>query len=147
MIIDNLSNLKKYIGVIPHADKIAAFLAENDCTVISTGRHDVADGVFVNVFDFVNGENNTYEAHRKYHDLQCVVIGDEFMKRAHIDSCADSNEYSDENDCILYKTASKESVCHVFAGEFAFFEPEDAHCPAICGNTPNVRKLIFKIPV
>ena len=147
MILDKLSNLRKYEGVIPYANKIADFLRDNDAATLEKGRHDVTDEVFVNVLDLVNGENTTYEAHRKYHDLQCIITGDEYMKRSPIDACADGGEYSDEGDYILYKSAEKEAVCHLFAGEFAFFEPEDAHCPGICGSAPEVRKLVFKIPV
>ncbi len=147
MILDNLANLGKYADVIPYAREIAQFLCDNDAANMPAGRYDVADGVFVNVCDCQNGENTVYEAHRRYSDLQCVITGDEIMKRCHISACADGNEYSAENDCILYKSAAKKTVCHLYAGEFALFEPEDAHCPGICGNAPNVRKLIFKIPV
>lgn len=147
MILDKLSNLEKYEGVIPYAREIADFLRNNDAANIQTGRYDVADGVFVNVCDCHNGDNTKYEAHRKYSDLQCVITGDEIMKRCHISACTDGNEYSFDNDCILFAGAEKETVCHLFAGEFALFEPEDAHCPGICGTSPDVRKLIFKIPV
>jgi len=147
MILDNLSNLRKYEGVISGAEKIAAFLKENDATALTAGRHDLSDGIYVNVLDLNNGENTTYEAHRKYHDLQCIITGDEYMKRCHISAALDGGDYNDEGDYILYSSAEKESVCHLFAGEFAFFEPEDAHCPGICGTTPIVRKLVFKIPV
>ena len=147
MILDNLSNLEKYEGVIPHAKEIAEFLKANDAVSLAAGRHDVTEDVFVNVLDLNNGENTTYEAHRKYHDLQCIITGDEYMRRCHISAVSDGGEYSDEGDYILYSSAEKESLCHLFAGEFAFFEPEDAHCPGICGSTPVVRKLVFKIPV
>lgn len=147
MILDRLSNLEKYEGVIPHAGDIAKFLAKNDAVSLTKGRHDVTDTVYVNVLDLNNGENTTYEAHRKYHDLQCIITGDEHMKRCHISDAKDGGEYNDEDDYILFASAESESVCHLFAGDFAFFEPEDAHCPGICGTTPVVRKLVFKIPV
>lgn len=147
MILDRLDNLSEYEGIIPHVSEIGAFLKENDVSKIPAGRYDICDGVFVNVCDCNNGENHIYEAHRKYSDLQCVITGDEIMKRCHISSCSDGNEYSCENDCILYKKALRESVLHLYEGEFALFEPEDAHCPGIAGETEAVRKLIFKIPV
>ncbi len=147
MILDSLLNLEKYEGVIPHVKEIAKFLRENDGALIPAGRYDVTDGVFVNVCDIENGVNNGYEAHRKYSDLQCLITGDEIMKRCHIDACSEGNEYSDEHDCIIYMKAKRETVCHVYAGEFAFFEPEDAHSPGTRGDVPSVRKLIFKIPV
>lgn len=146
MILDSLVNLEKYIGVIPHAGMIADFIRENDAAGMKAGRYDLEDGVFVNVCDCNNGDNSIYEAHRKYSDLQCVITGDEIMRRCHIASCTDGGEYSDENDCILYKKAMCESTLHLHAGEFALFEPEDAHCPGIAGETAEVRKLIFKIP-
>ncbi len=147
MILDNISNIEKYDGVISHAKEIAEFLRAHDVATIPAGRYDVADGVFVNVCDIENGENDTYEAHRRYSDLQCVITGDEIMKRCHISACGDGNEYSDANDCILYKSAKKVTVCHVFSGEFALFQPEDAHAPGTKGTVSSVRKLIFKIPV
>ena len=147
MIIDNLENIIRYEGVIPHAADIAKFLAENDAATLAPGRHDVTDSVYVNVLDLNNGENTTYEAHRRYHDLQCIITGDEYMRRSHISAVKDGGEYNEEADYILFPTAEKESLCHLFAGEFAFFEPSDAHCPGVCGTTPIVRKLVFKIPV
>lgn len=146
MILDCLVNLEKYEGVIPHAKKIAEFLRENDATALEKGRHDVTDTVYVNVLDLTNGENTTYEAHRKYHDLQCIITGDERMRRCHITEVGDGGEYNEDGDYILFGSADKVSECHLFAGEFAFFEPEDAHCPGICGTAPTVRKLVFKIP-
>lgn len=147
MILDKIENLKKYTDAIPHSAEIADFLASNDVASLPAGRYEMTDGVFVNVSDVQNGENNVYEAHRRYCDLQCVVIGDEYMKRCHIGACGDESDYSEKNDCILYKSAERETLCHVSEGEFAFFEPQDAHCPGICGSTPAVRKLIFKIPI
>lgn len=147
MIIDNLDNLARYEGVIPHAADIVKFLAENDAATLTPGRHDVTDTVYVNVLDLNNGENTTYEAHRRYHDLQCIITGDEYMRRCHISAVKDGGEYNEDGDYILFATAEKESLCHLYAGEFAFFEPEDAHCPGVCGTTPIVRKLVFKIPV
>ena len=147
MILDNLCNLEKYCGVIPYAKEIAQFLRDNDATALAPGRHDVTDVVYVNVLDLENGENNTYEAHRRYSDLQCIITGDEYMKRCPLDACGEAGEYFEDNDYILFGSAAKESVCHLFAGEFALFEPEDAHCPGICGTDPKVRKLVFKIPV
>lgn len=147
MILDKIENIGKYADAVPHSAEIADFLASHDAATLPAGRYDVADGVFVNVLDLTNGENSVYEAHRRYSDLQCVIVGDEYMKRCHISACGEGGEYSEENDCILYKRADRETLCHVFEGEFAFFEPEDAHCPSVCGNTPAVRKLIFKIPI
>jgi len=147
MILDKLENLEKYSGVIPYAKEIAQFLRDNDAVTLSAGRHDVTDSVYVNVLDLDNGENTVYEAHRRYSDLQCIITGDEFMKRCPLDACGDAGEYFEDNDYILFGSASKESTCHLYAGDFALFEPEDAHCPGICGSTPKVRKLVFKIPV
>ena len=147
MIIDNISDIARYEGIIPHAADIVKFLSENDPAKLTPGRHDVTDTVYVNVLDLNNGENTTYEAHRKYHDLQCIITGDEYMHRCHISAVSDDDGYNEEGDYILYKSAAKESLCHLFAGEFAFFEPADAHCPGVCGTTPIVRKLVFKIPV
>lgn len=149
MIIDKLTSLEKYVGVIPHAAAIAKFLRERDCTALPAGRYDLeaTDGVFVNVCDITNGKNDIYEAHRRYSDLQCLLKGDEIMKRCHIDDAADGEDYNREGDCILFKSGRYETTVHLNEGEFALFCPEDAHAPGTAGDAPSVRKLIFKIPV
>ena len=147
MIIDSIENLRKYVGVIPGVLQIADFLEKNDASGIPAGRYELSDGLYVNVCDCNNGENSVYEAHRKYCDLQCVINGDEIMKRCRVSACGDGGEYSAESDCILYKKALGESILHLYSGEFAFFEPADAHCPGNAGEVSFVRKLIFKIPI
>ena len=149
MILDNIKNLEKYEGVIPFARQIAAFLAENDGASIEKGRYDVpdTDGVYVNVLDCDNTTNKVYEAHRKYSDLQCVMTGDEIMLRTDLAECSDDDGYNEDGDYILFKKAKFGSALHLQAGEFAFFEPADAHAPGNAGTVDKVRKLVFKIPV
>ena len=147
MILDRLQSLEKYAGTIPHTKEIAEFLKDHDAATLPCGRYDVCDGVFVNVCDIENGENSVYEAHRKYNDLQCLITGDEIMKRCHIADCGDATVYADDGDCQLFRSAESVATLHVRAGEFAYFDPDDAHAPGTAGDVKKVRKLIFKIPV
>ena len=147
MIRDRIENLGKYEGVLP-VGIIAGFLAENDAVSLPCGRYELSDGVFVNVCDITEREaEGKYEAHRKYSDLQFVVTGDEVMLRADV-ACGIGGEYNLDGDCILFDGVSGTfDRCNLAAGEFAFFDPTDAHMPGLRGSAAKIRKLIFKIPV
>ena len=147
MIRDRIENLGKYDGIVP-AGMIAEFLSENDAAALPCGRYELLDGAFVNVCDITENETyGKYEAHRCYSDLQFVVTGDEVVLRADI-AAGIGGEYARAGACILFDGGSGAyDRCHLTAGEFALFDPTDAHMPGLRGVSGHIRKLIFKLPV
>lgn len=147
MIRDRIENIKQYDGVVP-AEMIADFLEKNDAKTIPCGRYELDGGAFVNVCDITESEDcGKYEAHRKFSDLQYVVTGDEVMFRTDVRNCF-GGEYSDGGDCIIFDDCDGTfDRCHLTAGEFALFDPVDAHMPGLRGKARSIRKLIFKLPV
>ncbi len=148
MIFDSIENLERYSGAIPYLCAVKAFLEKHDPKTLEPGRYELVEGAYVNVSKYdVPEENKIFEAHRIFADLQYVVEGDEVMRRALLENCSDGNEYDRSGDYILYKAAKNPAELHLHAGEFLYFDTQDAHAPGIRGESTTVKKLIFKLPV
>ena len=149
MISDKIENLNRYAAAIPALGAVAGFLAKNDAASLAPGRHEVADGVFVNVEEYAPGDNSLFEAHREYIDLQYLVAGDEEIDVINLGDGVPEKEYSPEIDASFCRESADAPIAKlfVFAGSFAIFEPRDAHRPGMKYRADHVKKLIFKIKV
>lgn len=148
MIADRIENLAKYIPYMSALGDAVKFLENNDVTKLDAGRHDISDRVYVNVQIYEPSENEVFEAHRKYIDLQYIAEGGEEIDYLPIADGVGEGEYLDEYDCLTYRdTAGTIGKLFLDAGSFAIFEPADPHRPGIKWKGGQVRKLIFKIKV
>ena len=89
-------------------------------------------------------EQVKWEAHRRYADIQYVVLGQERMLWQSL-ACSTPGEYLAEKD-FLPLNAEPGADFLVPAGRLAIFFPDDAHRPGIAvpGSGP-VFKLVVKI--
>ena len=120
---------------------------------LEVGRYDLEDGVYAMVqsYETKSRENAKYEAHRRYIDVQLLLMGTEIIAveplnvmRRH--TCL--MEYDAEKDAELY-AANSDGTDHLLGkGDFLILMPEDAHMPGLCAQNPiEVRKVVIKIPV
>lgn len=148
MIVDTLDRLRTYAKDLPALNAIADFIDAHPLQALDRGRHDLADGIYVNVSDAALKSGGSYESHRRYLDLQTVIEGREAMDYLPLNVTVPAGEYSPENDFQLH-TAPEEGLIRLamVPGMFAVFFPQDAHRP--CQGEPGstVRKAVFKIPI
>jgi YhcH/YjgK/YiaL family protein len=82
MIIDELSNLGKYIHLVPELKEVIKFITENDLSLIPDGKVTLNQiNGFVN-FQTIPAKCDTlakYESHRKMIDVQIPLTEDEHM--------------------------------------------------------------------
>lgn len=149
MICDRIENLAKYDAYAPYIARICDYLSKNDAALLTVGRHDICEDIFVNVEGYAPGENALFEAHRDYIDLQYLVAGDEEIACAPISDCVLEKEYDGAIDAGFYKVVPDGAEIRIFmkAGVFAIFEPRDPHSPGRKYKADHVKKLIFKIKV
>lgn len=116
------------------------------------GRHDISDGVYVNIcsYETTARENAMFEAHRKYIDIQYMVEGKELITVEPLDAMRQGEciqRYSEDGDAELYKMNIYGTDLLLKKGEALVFSPDQAHAPGICVNSPEkVRKVIVKVP-
>ena len=74
MITDTLKNISLYRGISQRIGTAIDFIEKTDLHALADGRH-VVDGenVFVNVMSPAFKEQNTWEAHRNYIDIQIAL--------------------------------------------------------------------------
>ena len=90
------------------------------------------------------GEENQYEVHKEFIDIQAPLSGKETIGVVKSDS-SNLKGFNDEKDFALFK--EKGEAWELSPGEFAVFFPvEGAHAPGLSSDgTDTVRKLVIKV--
>lgn len=91
-------------------------------------------------------DKTTWESHRRYIDLQCIVAGEEKMGVYPVAKSGVAKEYDEKKDVANYTAPGKFYI----AGPqtFLLFFPSDAHRPNITpGGNKVVKKIVLKIKV
>ena len=151
MIYDNLSNI----------DLFRSFSADiyEGLTFLKQAKSDIENGVhqlnprvkaIVSEYETKPQNENGYEAHKQYIDIQCVLKGQERVASLPIEELEETKSYSEEGDCALYSanTILQPSNLILKPGYFAIFFPQDGHMPQLSLDTPTkVKKVVVKVKI
>ena len=88
-----------------------------------------------------------FETHRKYIDVQAILVGEEAMEIADRARLALDVPYNTERDLIKYALYADTSVLRAREGEIMVFFPDDGHMSRAAGQPALVRKCVVKVPV
>lgn len=149
MIYDKINNLSFYLPFDRRFSVITDYLNKVDAKNLPVGSYEIGSGILANVSEYEPmKENNYWEIHKKYADLQYLVSGNEIIEWAPLDEVIEPSEYSEEYDYYgSSKTGKTKVTLTVDEGSFAYFAPCDMHRPGILRNAEKVKKIVFKIPV
>ena len=146
MIIDNINNAEKYFGLGEKIKRALLFIKENNFESMSDGKYEIKDSeifAMVNRYETKLYENGTWEAHKKYIDVQFVAEGTEKMGYADITKLTVTKEYENDKDIMFLK--GKGDFITAERGTFAIFFPSDAHMPGM--NPEKISQNIVKVVV
>lgn len=151
MIVDTLSNLKKYEKVHPSFGQAVQFLEQFDKEKYPAGKYEI-DGknVYAAVSSYIpkNKEVPAFEAHNKYIDIQVMIEGSEWQWYANRDAVKESVPYNEEKDAAFHSFDGTGTKVDLKKGMFAIYFPEDAHLPgAENGTGEECLKVIVKCRV
>ncbi len=150
MIYDKIDNLETYAGISEDIRIGLEFLRD--------AKPDLANGVYqlnprvkaiVSEYETKPQNENGFEAHRQYIDIQYTLKGQERVACLPIEKLTETKPYSEEGDCALYSavTIHQPSNLSLQPGYFAIFFPQDGHMPGLCATTPEpVKKVVVKVP-
>ena len=151
MILDLCENWADYAyGKEEVLAEAFGFLAtlQADC---EDGKYEImGDDIFalVQSYDSKNIADCKLETHRKFIDIQTLLVGSERMFYATVNSLENCDEYNSENDVAFYKYEADKAVEYTLSpGIFTIFFPNEGHMPGIAlqsGSTP-VKKVVIKI--
>ena len=114
---------------------------------LTIGEHQVSEGFFYNVIEYKTDDDcyKEYESHRKYIDIQMLLVGEEIMQVVDIKRLAVSSGYNESHDVILFKPNGNKSGVILRPGSIMILYPTDAH-RSIMHNTPcRVKKIVGKL--
>lgn len=148
MVLDKLENNQYYLAM--HDGFRQAFAFIEACTAgLSAGRYEIAgDMVYAMVQQYLTlpAEQCSWEAHRKYINIQYLLSGQEIMEWADIGSVKDI--VYDEKKDKLTCTSMVGSPLILREGSFAVFFPPDFHKPMCKSGAPmEVKKIVVKVAV
>ena len=147
MIIDKLQNSELYYNLCSGIKTALEYLQNNDLTKLENGRYDIDnDNMYVLIQDYQTKTEGKFEAHRKYIDIQYVILNSEKMGYANIDKLTPVTEYDEAKD-ILFLDGNGDFIT-VESGLFIIFAPQDAHKPGMITDKPDyVKKAVIKIRI
>jgi len=94
-----------------------------------------------------DADHPSFEAHRKYVDVQYILAGKELIGWAPLTALVDAMPYNDEND-VQHGSVPADSLtlARLSAGQVALLYPSDAHAPGLAdGHPAPVKKIVVKI--
>ena len=145
MIFDSLAHIDQYKTTHPGLYKALTILRDTDFSKMEDGTVEVEGRdlyYFLQSYE-TKEDNDTPEAHRKYADIQAVLVGAE---KIGVGALEDMTQVSGkpENDIWFYNGPM--DYVTLTPGKFAVLFPGDAHAPGICLDTPaQARKCVFKV--
>lgn len=136
---------------LPQWKAAVEFLKGNDLMNLSLGRHEITfDGVYANVEEYASKTESVFEAHRKYIDIQCVVLGREYIYVTDISKVSEPlTAFDERKDIQFFKSADGYDKVLADKDNFVALFPSDAHqpCMAFDGKPCKIRKVVVKVPV
>jgi biofilm protein TabA len=160
VIADTLENLGGYLGLHPVLDralKALGRLAQEPPE--ADGRHELEGGILyasLSTYPTEEPAAKPFEAHRKYVDVQAVLVGRERLYWTPLAGLVPRRPYSDREDVATFEDPPTGGVgLPLTPGAFVVLFPQDAHKPGChpagpegrgdrAGGGP-VRKLVLKV--
>ena len=146
MIYDRVENAGSYLGISPNLD--IAIRAIQDGTYLNreAGKHELAgDDVYFNVLSVSYKQENLWEYHKNYLDIQISLDGGEVIRCANKDEVEGWEAYITEKDAAFAPYSEKGLAFPMEKGRFMILFPQDAHMPGLGKPGKEEHKAVFKI--
>ena len=149
MIYDKLDHIETYKGLSEDLYLGLEFL-RNATPDTENGVHELNPRVkaIVSEYETKSVNENGFEAHKKYIDIQYVLQGREMVCCLPLDQLQLTTPYKEENDVALYAACTQPLEMTIGEGRFAVFFPQDGHMPSLCLEHPEVvKKVVVKVEI
>ena len=149
MIYDDLENFDRYAALYPKEwAAVKKFLCSG--TVPECGRHDLLpDGkLYVNVQHY---SPHAYDAgkleyHRKYIDIQLLLLGEEDIYFSSRTGLEEVSPYAESSDCGMDRLEEGQGIrLPLKVGNFVVFFPGEGHMPGVGDPGSAVVKAVVKL--
>lgn len=149
MVYDKIDNLETYKGL---SEDIYAGLK-----FLQQAQPDIENGVLVinprvksivSEYETKAVNENGYEAHRRFIDIQYLLKGREKNCCLPVEKLKETKAYSEEKDAAFYEAEVPAQELMLGDGYFAIYWPQDGHMPCLCvGGVEMVKKIVVKVEI
>jgi YhcH/YjgK/YiaL family protein len=148
MIYDKIDNLETYTGISEDIRLGLRWLRDVNPD-IENGVYKLSPRVKAIVSEYTTKEvnENGYEAHRVFIDIQFLLKGSEKICSLPLEYLRETKMYKADIDAAFYKEASvKPQEMVLGSGYFAVFFPQDGHMPGLfITEECVVKKIVVKV--
>lgn len=150
MIYDKIDNQEIYAGLSEDIRMGLEWLRDVNPD-IEKGVYELSSRVKAIVSEYTTKEENEngYEAHKKYIDIQYLLKGSEKICCLPLEYLKETKAYQPEKDVAFFEEcAVKPQEMVIGKGYFAVFYPQDGHMPGLCiWKVNEVKKVVIKVRV
>lgn len=150
MIYDKINKLQLYADISSDIYLGLKWLRDINPN-IANGVYEINQSVKAIVSAYTTKEinENGYEAHREYIDIQYLISGKEVVNSLPLEYLKELKAYNKESDSAFYvETGIKPQELLLGNGYFAILFPQDGHMPQLCVNTSGfVKKVVVKVKI
>ncbi len=150
MIYDKIDNLETYAGISEDIRLGLEWLRDVNPD-IKKGVYELSPRVKAIVSEYTTKEvnENGYEAHRDYIDIQYLISGQEKICCLPLEYLKETKAYNKEIDAAFYEEVYVQTQeMAIGNGYFAIFFPQDGHMPCLCVDKPTkVKKIVLKLKI
>ena len=150
MIYDKISNLEAYVGISEDIRLGLEWLRDVNPD-IEIGVYVLSPRVKAIVSEYTTKEinENGYEAHRDWIDVQYVIKGEEHIRCLPLENLTESLPYNASKDAAFYVEHSLKGLeLAIGNGFFAVFFPQDGHMSGLMiERKKKVKKVVVKVAI
>jgi len=126
----------------------ATYLSQLKGEGLTLGCHFVNDRFYYNVMEYKTSNENDkpFESHRKYVDIQLLLVGEEIMQVTDTTRLQVVSHYDIERDMILYKASNAVASTILRSNSIMILYPRDAHRSMSLNDCAcNIKKIVGKV--
>ena len=150
MIIDDLTNAKKYFCLNPLFAPAFEYIQAQDLDTLQPGKYELKGDDLKVIISNNPGKSKAesiakFECHEKHIDIQVCISGKETIGWKSRNECTQQKDtYNPEKDVTFYNDAP-DMYFQLTNNQFAIFFPEDVHAPMI--GEGEIKKMVFKVKI
>lgn len=149
MIYDKIDNMETYKGLSENLYEGLRFL-KNASPDLACGVHEINPRVkaIVSEYETKPVNENGYEAHKKFVDIQYLLKGTEKNCSLPVEILKETKPYKEEIDAAFYEAEIPTIELMLGNGYFAIYNPQDGHMPGLSVNgSEKVKKVVVKVEI
>jgi YhcH/YjgK/YiaL family protein len=149
MVYDKIDNIETYKGLSKDIYPGLMFLKQATPD-LANGVHVINPRVkaIVSEYETRTVNENGYEAHRKYIDIQYLLKGAEKNCCLPIERLKETKPYKEDIDVAFYNAEIPTQELILGDGYFAIYWPQDGHMPCLSiDGYERVKKVVIKVEI